>query len=72
MPHNDFILRHIHFHHDPFVRDLFKELDARIRMMEEGGEDVFVEKMGITDALVPAFVTLGIVLFFVYAVLNHA
>lgn len=71
MPHNDFILRHIHTHHDPFVQDLFKELDDCLKMMEEGGEEVFVERMKISDAILPAIVTAFITAFFFYALLSH-
>ncbi|GAX91701.1 hypothetical protein [Effusibacillus lacus] len=71
MPHNDYLLRHIHTHHDPFVRDLFKELDQRITMMEEGDDGTFVERMKLADAVFPVLVTVFIIVMFVITIANH-
>lgn len=71
MPHNDFILRHIHYHHDPFVQDLFRELDSRIKVLEEGGEEAYVERMRIRDAMLSIIVTALITIFFLYTIITH-
>jgi hypothetical protein len=71
MPHNDYLLRHIHTHHDPFVRELFKELDQRITEMETGGEETFVERIKLSDIAFPAFITLVIVILFVATIFSH-
>lgn len=71
MPHNDYLLRHIHKHHDPFVRDLFKELDTRINEMETGNEDVFVERMKVSDAWIAIITTIAIIIFFATSITAH-
>ncbi len=71
MPHNDYLLRHIHKHHDPFVRDLFKELDTRISEMEKGDEDVFVERMKVSDAWIAIIATIAIIIFFAASIITH-
>lgn len=71
MPHNDFILRHIHTHHDPFVRDLYKELDRRIAILEEGKEEAFVERMTMRDYLVPIIVTIMITGLLIESIVSH-
>lgn len=71
MTNQDYILRHIHHHPDPFVNDLYRELDQRIRVMEEGGGEASVESMKMKDAWLPTIVTALITVFFIYSIVSH-
>lgn len=70
MSHNDYLLKQMQ-HHDPFVRDLYKELDNRIAMLEQGGEEAYVERMKLADLTIPTIVTALIVLLVVFDIISN-
>ncbi len=70
VPQSDYIARQMQ-KDDPFVKELFKELDTRLKAIEERDGDTLAEPMTRKDAALPIIVTALIVLYFVYAIASH-
>lgn len=66
MQKGDYIRNQIQSNSDPFVQDLFTELDKRLSVLDHEGS--FVERMKFSDAWAAIIITFLICVYFVVSI----